>query len=55
MMSENLKFINSLFTKNLIERQYGLNDVKIKKVTIEQASENPTPQIRSSLHRLLIQ
>lgn len=52
---ENTKFINSLLIKTLIEREFGLSDIKVKSYNLEDISEK-TPELstRSILNRLCI-
>lgn len=47
-----VKFLNSLFLKNLIENQYGENDVQVKKFTVQPISDALNG--RSSMCRIII-
>lgn len=54
MANDNTKFINSLFLKNLIERQTGEREVKIKTYTVEPPSENGKTFTRATINRILV-
>jgi hypothetical protein len=53
--NQNTKFINSLFLNNLIERELGVKDVKIKSYNLEEMSEKVAgSSTRSTLNRLFV-
>lgn len=55
MPSEDTKFVNSLFLKNLIENQFGDTNVQVKSYSVEPAG-GPTKDVaaRSSMNRVLV-
>lgn len=55
MPNENTKFINSLFLRNLIEREFNVKEVKIKSYNLEELSEKVAgSSTRSTLNRLFV-
>lgn len=55
MTSENpAKFINSLFLKNFVEKQYGETDVKILNYGVEPVNPKNFNDPRGRIQRILV-